>query len=67
MAPKISSRVLVVAADLDDITAIEVQRQVVKLYPNAELVEIKGVGHLVHYEAPEQAAQYITRFLEDAK
>jgi pimeloyl-ACP methyl ester carboxylesterase len=39
----------------------------VKLYPNAELVEIKGVGHLVHYEAPEQAAQYITRFLEDAK
>jgi pimeloyl-ACP methyl ester carboxylesterase len=67
MAPKIPSRVLVVAAELDDITAIEVQRQVVKLYPNAELVEIKGVGHLVHYEAPEKAAQYITGFLEDAK
>jgi pimeloyl-ACP methyl ester carboxylesterase len=56
-----------VAAELDDITAIDRQREVVKLYPIARLVEIKDVGHLVHYEAPQQAATFITSFLEETK
>ena len=30
---------------------------------NAELVEIPGVGHLIHYERPEPAAAAISRFL----
>lgn len=67
MAPSIASPVLVVAATLDDITAIDRQREVVKLYPNATLVEIENVGHLVHYEAPQQAARYIASFLEETK
>jgi pimeloyl-ACP methyl ester carboxylesterase len=67
MAPSIKTPVLIVAAELDDITAIEVQREVVKLYPRAKLVEINNVGHLVHYEAPEQAAHYIDAFLEEHK
>lgn len=67
MAPSITTPVLIVAAQLDDITAIEVQREVVKLYPLAKLVEIKNVGHLVHYEAPEQAANYIGTFIERIK
>jgi pimeloyl-ACP methyl ester carboxylesterase len=67
MAPSITTPVLIIAAHLDDITAIEVQREVVKLYPLAKLVEIKNVGHLVHYEAPEQAANFIRAFLEELK
>jgi pimeloyl-ACP methyl ester carboxylesterase len=67
MAPSITTRVQIVAAQLDDITAIEVQREVVKLYPRAKLAEISNVGHLVHYEAPEQAANYIQAFIEELK
>ena len=67
MAPSITTPVLIVAAQLDDITAIEVQREVVKLYPRAKLVEINNVGHLVHYEAPEQAANFIRAFIEEIK
>jgi pimeloyl-ACP methyl ester carboxylesterase len=67
MAPSITSPVLVVAAELDDITAIDRQREVVKHYPTARLVEIDSVGHLVHYEAPQQAARYIASFVEEAK
>ena len=67
MAPSITTPVLIVAAELDDITAIEIQREVVKLYPRAKLAEISNVGHLVHYEAPEQAANYIQAFIEELK
>ena len=67
MAPTIASPVLIIAATLDDITNIETQRKVVNLYPDAELVEITGVGHLVHYEAPSQAAEHISRFIEGTK
>ena len=67
MASSITTPVLLVAAQLDDITAIEVQREVARLYPNAKLVEIKNVGHLVHYEAPEQAASFISTFIEEIK
>ena len=64
LAPTISSPVLVIAATLDDITDIDDQRRVSKLYPHATYREIQGVGHLVHYEAPDQAAGYITEFLD---
>ena len=67
MAPSITCPVLIVAAELDDITAIEIQREVVKLYPRAKLAEISNVGHLVHYEAPEQAAHCIGAFIEELK
>ena len=67
MASQIESPVLIIAATLDDITAIERQREVVKLYPKAKLVEIENVGHLVHYEAPLQAAGHITDFVSEMK
>lgn len=67
MASLIESPVLIIAATLDDITAIERQREVVKLYPKAKLVEIENVGHLVHYEAPLQAAEHIEDFVSEMK
>lgn len=65
LAGLISSPVLLVAATLDDITDINTQRRVSELYPNSTYREIQGVGHLVHYEAPDQAARSITEFLDN--
>ena len=64
LAPNMAAPVLIVAADLDDITDIETQRIVSRTYPDALLREITGVGHLVHYEAPDQAASFISDFLK---
>lgn len=62
-APTIAQPTLMVAAVKDDITPIEAERTLVKLFPDAELVEIPDVGHLIHYETPEPAADAIKRFL----
>lgn len=67
LAPHISSPVLIVAAEKDDITDIGSQREVALTYPNAVIREIHGVGHLVHYEAPDQAARFIAEFVESVK
>ncbi|CAI9388586.1 alpha/beta fold hydrolase [Microbacterium sp. T2.11-28] len=62
-APAIDQPTLLIAADRDDITPIAAQRHLRELFPQAELVEIAGVGHLIHYETPQQAASAVTRFL----
>lgn len=62
-APRIAQPTLLIAADRDDITPIEAQRHLQTLFPQAELVEIAGVGHLIHYEKPREAAGAIRRFL----
>jgi pimeloyl-ACP methyl ester carboxylesterase len=54
---------LLIAAQRDDITPIEAQRRLAMMFPQAELVEIAGVGHLIHYETPAEAAGAIRRFL----
>ncbi|MET0735046.1 MAG: alpha/beta hydrolase [Microbacterium sp.] len=62
-APRIAVPTLLIAADQDDITPIEAERHLATLFPDSELVEIPGVGHLIHYETPEPAADAIRRFL----
>lgn len=54
---------LLVAAERDDITPIEAERTLATLFDDATLVEIAGVGHLIHYETPAEAAGAIRRFL----
>jgi pimeloyl-ACP methyl ester carboxylesterase len=54
---------LLVAAQRDDITPIEAERRLARMFPDAELVEIADVGHLIHYETPAEAAGAIRRFL----
>ncbi|MFE6733478.1 alpha/beta fold hydrolase [Microbacterium sp. NPDC057650] len=63
-APVIEVPTLLVAAQRDDITPIEDERRLATMFPDAELVEIAGVGHLIHYEAPAEAAGAIRRFLK---
>ena len=62
-APRIWQPTLLVAAQRDDITPIEAERHLATLFPDAMLVEIPDVGHLIHYETPAPAADAIRRFL----
>ena len=59
-APRIAQATLLIAAEKDDITPIAAERHLQTLFPRAELVEIPEVGHLIHYETPEAAADAIT-------
>jgi pimeloyl-ACP methyl ester carboxylesterase len=62
-AARIPEPTLLVAAVDDDITPIAAERRLRGLFPDARLVEIDGVGHLIHYEKPVEAARAIENFL----
>ncbi|KKX99045.1 MULTISPECIES: alpha/beta fold hydrolase [Microbacterium] len=62
-APEIDVPTLLVAAERDDITPIEAERKLATMFPDARLVEIAHVGHLIHYETPAEAAGAVRRFL----
>lgn len=62
-APAIEVPTLLIAAQRDDITPIEAERRLATMFSDAQLVEIAEVGHLIHYEAPAEAAGAIRRFL----
>ena len=62
-ASSISTPTLLIAAQRDDITPIEVERELATRFDDAALVEIAHVGHLIHYETPAEAAGAIRRFL----
>jgi pimeloyl-ACP methyl ester carboxylesterase len=64
-AARIPEPTLLVAAVDDDITPIEAERRLRGLFPDARLVEIAGVGHLIHYEKPVEAAEAIGAFLAE--
>jgi pimeloyl-ACP methyl ester carboxylesterase len=62
-APDVTAPTLLIGAERDPITTVAAQRRLVQLFPDARLVLIPGVGHLVHYEKPGEAAQAIVDFL----
>jgi len=62
-AARVPERTLLVAAEKDDITPIAAEYRLQTLFPQAELVVIPDVGHLIHYETPVTAADAIRRFL----
>lgn len=64
-AAQITVPTLLVGGQRDDITPIVVQHRLVSRFPDATLVVIPGVGHLIHYEATEQAAHAIGAFLQE--
>lgn len=63
-APSIKTPTLLIAADKDDITSLAQQRELHKLFKNAQLKVIENVGHLTHYETPDQVARYIIDFIK---
>lgn len=62
-AAHIPEPTLLVAAEKDDITPIAAEYRLQTLFPDAELVAIPDVGHLIHYETPVAAARAIRAFL----
>ncbi|WP_263250851.1 alpha/beta fold hydrolase [Saccharopolyspora rosea] len=62
-ADALRMRTLLIAGETDEIAPVGGQRALAARLPNAELVVIPEVGHLVHYETPGAAAEAIQRFL----
>ncbi|RLP82743.1 alpha/beta hydrolase [Mycetocola lacteus] len=58
-ADRIPVRTLLIAAENDDITSVPKQRELAEKLADARLEVIPEVGHLIHYETPEQAAALI--------
>ncbi|WP_125774419.1 alpha/beta fold hydrolase [Antribacter gilvus] len=63
-APHVAVPTLLVAGDRDDLAPPEGQQALLGLFPDARLVMLPGVGHLTHYETPDQVAREFTRFVE---
>lgn len=64
-APGVSTPTLLIAGDKDDITPLEKQKELVKLFPNATLSVLPNVGHLTHYETPDEIAELVKLFISD--
>lgn len=65
VAGQLDLPVLLIAGEKDEIATLPSQHRLLELLPDGELKVIPGVGHLIHYETPEPAAQYIRSFLKD--
>jgi pimeloyl-ACP methyl ester carboxylesterase len=63
VADRLTMPTLLVVGALDNIAPVEGQRHLAELLPDGQLVILEGVGHLIHYEKPAEAAAAIRRFL----
>ena len=63
-ASRVTVPVLMIAGDIDRITPLPGQKTTVAKFPDGRLVVLPAVGHLIHYEAAEGAADAIRGFLE---
>lgn len=62
-APAFHTPTLLIAGDRDDITPIAAQITLRDSIIDAQLIVLPGVGHLVHYEAVEDASAAILNFI----
>jgi pimeloyl-ACP methyl ester carboxylesterase len=63
-AESLTMPVLVIAGEVDEIAPAPGQYVFAEKVPSSELVMLPGVGHLIHYERPAEAANAIRRFLD---
>jgi pimeloyl-ACP methyl ester carboxylesterase len=63
-APRVTVPVLMIAGENDRIAPLSGQKATVGLFPNARLVVLPTVGHLIHYEASQGAADTIRTFVD---
>jgi len=64
--PKITVPTLILKADAND-TVRKMEIDAVSANPNIKIVHVKGTGHLVHLEKPEESLVVLNEFLEDSK
>lgn len=62
-ASSLTMPTLLIAAAEDPITKVADERTLAAMLPDATLHVIEGVGHLIHYETPREAAGYIVDFI----
>lgn len=63
-APRLKLPVLLIAAENDDLGTVATQQSLNELIPDSRLVVLPGVGHLIHYEMPDDAARLIADFAD---
>lgn len=63
-ASRLQLPVLLIAAEKDDLGTVETQQELAALIPDATLVVLPEVGHLIHYETPDAAAGHIADFVK---
>ena len=63
VAGSLTMPTLLVGASNDPITTVAAYERLHELIPGSDLVILPGVGHLIHYEKPREAAGEIVRFL----
>lgn len=64
VAEHLTMPTLMIVGEKDDITALNKQRELHTKIDGAELVIIPNVGHLTHYETPDQVASAIRKFIK---
>jgi pimeloyl-ACP methyl ester carboxylesterase len=64
VAAQITTPTLLIAGAQDDITPLVKQKELVQLFPDASLKVIEHVGHLTHYETPDQVASFVDDFVK---
>ncbi len=62
-ADALTGSILLIAGSQDAVAPISEQKRLNEVLPNSELVVLKKVGHLSHYERPVEIATAITNFL----
>jgi pimeloyl-ACP methyl ester carboxylesterase len=62
VASRLDLPVLLIAGVKDDLGSVASQRRLAAMAPQARLEFIEDVGHLIHYEAPEAAAELVAGF-----
>jgi len=62
-AERLTVPTLLIGANQDPITTVAAYHRLEALVPDARLVVLQGVGHLIHYEKPREAAREIVDFL----
>lgn len=64
-ASRISAPTQLIAAAQDDITPLAAQYRLLDELPHGRLHVIDGVGHLIHYETPDEAAAVLRAALDE--
>lgn len=66
VARELTMPVLLIVGTIDDLGSVPGQRRMAAMIPDSTLRIIDDVGHLIHYEAPAEAAAMISGFLAEA-
>jgi pimeloyl-ACP methyl ester carboxylesterase len=64
--PKITAPTLILKADAND-TIRKMEIDAVSAQPNIRVYHVKGAGHLVHLERPEESLAVLNDFLDNSK